>query len=485
LKIETTPIEKHQVKLTVEVDPEQLDDAMRRSARNIARKVKIPGFRPGKAPYSVIFRQYGEGPILEEAVDLLANELYPKALDEAGIQPYGPGSLQDIPSKEPLTLEFIIPLQAETILMDYKTIQKEYNPPQVDENEVIQSLDDLRGRYAELTTVERPSMETDLVSIRIKADKTGTDADPAEDSDPVLIHERTSQVIIAANSDNQNEWPFPGFSRQFMGLEAGQTGNFSHTFSQESPYESYRGLTALFEYEIIEVKSRKLPELTTEFAATFGEYSSVDELQNEIRQNLEKQKSSRYNTEYDDAVIEEIINGSEYRFPDQMVEREIDDMIHDLEHRLSEQRLDMDLYLKTRQISSDDLRAEMKPVAETRIKRTLTLSKIAELEKVRVTPEELQAEATRTMSSLAQYLPKDEAKRLTNRDVMNNLISNVMVDLMANHTLERLRQITSGQVVDLPEGESEPESEPVLETGDSQDQTQEQASEVEVGPSEN
>jgi hypothetical protein len=89
------------------------------------------------------------------------------------------------------------------------------------------------------------------------------------------------------------------------------------------------------------------------------------------------------------------------------------------------------------------------------------------------------------MSSLAQYLPKDEAKRLTNRDVMNNLISNVMVDLMANHTLERLRQITSGQVVDLPAGESEPESEPVLETGDSLDQTQEQASEVEVDPSEN
>jgi trigger factor len=360
--------------------------------------------------------------------------------------------------------------------MDYRIIQKEYNPPQVDEDEVTQSLNDLRGRHAELTTVERPSMETDLVSIRIKANRTGTETDSNDDSDPALIRERTTQVIIAENADNQNEWPFPGFSRQFIGLEAGQIGNFPHTFSQESPYESYRGVTALFEYEIIEVKSRKLPELTTEFAATFGEYSSVEELRNEIRNNLEKQKSSSYNTEYDDAVLGEIIDASEYRFPDQMLEREIDDMLHDLEHRLSEQRLDMDLYLKTRQISSADLRAEMKPVAETRIKRTLTLSKIAELEKVRVTPEELQTEASRTMASLAQFLPKDEAKRLTNRDVMNNLISNVMVDLMANHTLERLRQITSGQAVDLPAGESEPE--PVAEPGDSLDQIQELASEV-------
>jgi trigger factor len=489
LKIETTPIEKHQVKLTVQVDPEQLDDAMRRGARNIARKVKIPGFRPGKAPYAVILRQYGEGPILEEAVDFLANEIYPKALDEAGIQPYGPGSLQDIPSKEPLTLEFVVPLQAEAILMDYKTVQKEYNPPKVDEEEVTQSLEDLRGRYAELTTVERPSMETDLVSIRIKANRTGTEADSIEDSDPALIRERTTQVIIGGDADNQNEWPFPGFSRQFIGVEAGQTGNFSHTFSQESPYESYRGVTALFEYEIIEIKSRKLPELTTEFAATFGEYTSVDELRNEIRNNLEKQKSSSYNSEYDDAVLTEIIDGSEYRFPDQMLEREIDDMVHDLEHRLSEQRMDMDLYLKTRQISNDDLRAEMRPVAETRIKRTLTLSKIAEMEKIRVTPEELQTEASRTMSSLAQVLPKNEAKRLTNREVMNNLISNVMVDLMANHTLERLRQITSGQVVELPASEGGTGDVPdetlslVDKSVESSDHMQEQASEVD--PSEN
>ncbi len=467
MKIETTPIEKHQVKMTVEVDADQLEDARRRGARNIARKVKMPGFRPGKAPYAVILRQYGEGAILEEAVDLLANDVYPKALDEAGIQPYGPGTLSDIPSKEPLTLEFVIPLKAEANLMDYRTIRREYTPPVVDEAEVDEALEDLRGRYAELEPVERPAMETDLVSLRIKATKTTGDSAGGDDSDPAVIRERTTQVVISSSSEDQDEWPFRGFSRHFIGATAGQVGNFTHTFAEDSSYEPYRGIEALFEFEIIEVKSRKLPDLTDEFAATLGEYKNLDELRGDIRTNLERRKSSSYHSEYDEAVLTEIIDGSEYQYPDQMLEREIDEMLHDLEHRLSEQRLDMDLYLKSRQMSSDELRAEIKPAAETRIQRTLTLSKIAELEKIQITPEELQAEASRTLSSLAQFLPKNEAKRLGNRDVMNNVISNVMVDLMANHTLERIRLIASGQeiVISQPgEDLSEIPEEGLLET---------------------
>jgi trigger factor len=459
LKIETTPIENHQVKMTVEVDAEQLEEAKRRGARNIARKVKIPGFRPGKAPYMVILKQYGEGPILEEAVDLLANEIYPKALDEAGVQPYGPGTLQDIPTKEPLTLEFVIPLKAEATLMDYKSIQREYNPPVVDEYEVTQALQDLRSRYAELEPVDRPSMETDLVSVRIKATRNTPDDSSLEENDPILIRERTTQVIISQTDQeaSQEEWPFPGFSRLFIGVSAGQSNTFTHTFSDDSPFETFRGIEAIFDYEVIEVKSRKLPELDDQFAATLGVYKSLDELQNEVRENLERRKSSSYNSEYDEAILTQIIDGSEYQYPGQMLEREIDELLHDLEHRLTEQKLDMDLYLKTRQMTGEDLRAELTPVAESRIKRTLTLSKIAELEKIQVTPEELQAETSRTMSSLAQFLPKNEAKRLSNRDVLNNLISNVMVDLMANHTLERIRQIASGQSIAPPSEEEQPE----------------------------
>jgi trigger factor len=447
LKIETTPIENHQVKMTVEVDPQQLEDAKRQGARNIARKAKIPGFRPGKAPYAVILRQYGEGTILEEAVDILANEIYPKALDESGVQTYGPGTLHDITSKDPLTLEFVVPLKAEATLMDYKTIRREYDPPVVDEEEVGQALQDLQSRYAELAPVDRPAAETDLVSIRFHATRTVPDESVDDDNDPILIRERTTQVIISEETSDSGRdgWPFPGFARHFIGASAGQTGSFMHTFSEDSPYEPYRGTEALFDYEVIEIKSRKLPELTDEFAMTLGEYKSLGDLRDEIRKNLEQRKSSSYNSEYDEAVLTEIITGSQFKYPDQMIDREIDDMQHDLEHRLSEQRMDLDIYLKTRQMTNEDLTAEFKPVAETRIKRTLTLSRIAELEKIQVTQDELQAETSRTMSSLAQFLPKNESKRLTNRDVLNNLISNVMVDLIANHTLDRIRQIASGQ----------------------------------------
>jgi trigger factor len=131
LKIDKQLLDDHQAKLTVEIEEEKMDEMKHRAAKKIARSIKIPGFRPGKAPYSVIARQVGEPAIMDEAMEILIKEVYPDIIKEADIKPYGMGQLENILSLDPVALEFLIPLDVEVTLGDYKSIRNEYQPPQI------------------------------------------------------------------------------------------------------------------------------------------------------------------------------------------------------------------------------------------------------------------------------------------------------------------------------------------------------------------
>jgi len=461
LKIETQPLEDHQVKLTVEVEPDSFESAKRRAARYISRKTKIPGFRPGKAPYQVVVRQIGEATIIEEALELLVKDIYPEIIDEAEIQPYGPGQLENVVSMDPPVLEFVVPLEAEVELGDYHSISRPYEPKQITEKDVNDVLDDLRDRQAILEPVERPAQENDVVFVHL----SGIRKDVKEGEDPNLVSERSLNVTIKpqgmeteseeadSKENTSTEWPFPGFSRHLIDHSAGDELTLPHTFSQDSDFESLRGTEAEYHVTLEEVKSRTLPELNDEFAATLGEYETIEDLRKDIRSGLEQQTLQTYNEEYDTQVLDEAINQSTIKYPPQMLEREIDSVIHSLEHRLEEQNLDMDLYLKTRAMDMDALKEEARPVAESRLKRSLFLFELAKAENIEVEQEELQTETLRTMDSLAHTLSEKEARQLNNREVFSNLVGSIMADMLTQQSIERLRKIASGQLEEEPEVE--------------------------------
>jgi len=159
LNIDVERREDHQAKLTVEVDPSTFDAAKQRAARHISQHTKIPGFRPGKAPYPVVLRLVGEEAIIEEAVELLVKEIYPKALDEAGVEPYGPGSLENLKSTNPPIFEFLVPLKAEVELGDYESVRQPYELAEVPEKDVDTLLNNLREQHATIEPVERTVQE--------------------------------------------------------------------------------------------------------------------------------------------------------------------------------------------------------------------------------------------------------------------------------------------------------------------------------------
>jgi trigger factor len=399
----------------------------------------------------MVLRHVGEGAILEEATEILVNDVYPKAIDEAGIEPYASGSLENIPSLDPPTFEFVIPLKAEVELGDYKAVRLPYEPKETTEEDVERVIADLRERQAVQEPVQRPAQEGDIVYIRLSGERKAVE----EGTDPTLVNDRPFPVVIESeDADTENEWPFPGFSRLLIGTSPGDEKTFPHTFSDESAYESLRGVEAEFQVVVEDVKSRTLPELNDEFAQSVGEYASLEELRAKIKEDLHNHELEHYNEDYDQQVLDEITQVSTIKYPQQMLEREIDNVIESLKDRLGQQNQDIDLYLKSRQMDMDALREEVKPVAEERLKKTLVLLELSDAEKIQVNPDDLQSETTRTLEAMSRVLPEKEARRLSDRNAVSQLVGNIMMDMMTRQTLERIRAISSGE--GLGEVEAEP-----------------------------
>jgi len=451
LKIETTPLENQQVRLKVEVEPAQLEAAKRRAARHISEHSKIPGFRPGKAPYNIVQRFAGETAILEEAMELLVQDVYPKVIEESKIKPYGPGKLENIVSQEPPTFEFLVPLDAEVELGDYKAIRLRYKLKAITDKDVNKVLEDLRQQQAVIEPVERPAWEGDQVGIQLSAERKNV----KDGENSALIRERSVTIVIKPedtpdDDESGQEWPFPGFSRHLLGLSADDEKTVTYTFPEDSSFELFRGQDADYKLKVENVKSRTLPELNDEVAKAQGEFETLDALKVGIRQRLELNTQQEYDRGYDEKIFAKLLKMSQIKYPSQMLEQEIDTAMRQLENRLGQQNMDMETYLKTRKMDREALRKELSPMAEDRMKRFLLIYEIARSEDIQVSPEEVQQETIRTMGTLTSGMTPKQARRLATRDMVNNLASNITVDKLVGNTMERMRRIARGEFATEP-----------------------------------
>ena len=463
MNIEQQILENHQIKLTVQVESTKLEEAKQRAARHISQHKKIAGFRPGKAPYSIVVRNYGEEVILEEALDLLVKDIYPQVIEESKIKPYGPGSLENMPKLEPLTFEFIVPLEPEVILGEYKKIRIPYKQKAITKKDINKVLDDLRERQVVLEPSDQPAKQGDQVFIKLSIIRVN----PAEGEIPSLVKDRSMPVVISVNSDDKTEWPFQGFSQHLIGLESGQENSFQYTYPNDSEYKELRGTIVEVQIKVEEIKKRILPELTDEFAQTIGEqYDNLASLTDDIRKSLEKQSKEEYDNNYHDKIMKELLKDATIKYPPQMLDREVDIFIEQLENRLSQQKIDMETYLKMRKIDTDALRAELKPQAEERLKRTLVLLEIARVENIHVDNKELEAESMRTLDELGRMMPADKARKTLTNDFVRGMIGNIGADLLVNHTWDYLQTVARGELKEQSTDTIETEPEQPSETAE-------------------
>jgi trigger factor len=466
LNIVTTPREDHQVEMLVEVDADRMEAAKRRAARKISEKAKIPGFRPGKAPYDIVLRHYGEGVIVEEAVELLVNEVYPAALAEAKIEPASMGQLENVESLDPPTFKFIVPLQPTVELGDYNLVRYPYEWQAPAAGELDDEIQNLRRMYASTETVEREIQTGDYVLL----DVVGRKAKAADDEAPLV--ERSGFAIVIRDEEKEGEFPFAGFSKMLLGLKPGEGKNLSHKYAKGFDDEKLAGKNVAFEVTIKTVRGVNMPELDDEFAKKTGLGETVEELRKRMQENIERESQEKYDDEFYTAVIDKIKEGATVKYPPQVVEHEAGHVMDDLKRRLAQQGMDIETYFKVRDTSEEKfLEEEARPVAEKRLQRGLIMDELARTEKIELKEEEVAQEFQQAWMSLVMH-DQEFAKRTKNgkkapKELVDAVVMDVANRMTTRKVLERVKLIATGQagVEEKPakkakkaKAESEPEA---------------------------
>jgi trigger factor len=458
LKISQKSLDDHQIQFSVEVEPQTLESARQKAARKIAQRVKIPGFRPGKAPFNVIEKQVGAQAIKDEALDIVLDDMYPRVIEETGIKPYGPGTLEKVhEDKQPQVFEFRVPLSPEVKLGDYKGIRLPFKDKSVTEKDIKNVLDNLREQNAVLQPVERAAQEGDIAYILLSADRQT----PKDGKTTLLTERRYPVVIEKAEVDTKTEWPFPGFSRLLIGLKVGEEKSFPHTFAKDSEYEDLRGEAATFKLKVEEIKDRQLPELNDELAQSLGNYKTAADLRTEVEKQLTDNYKQQAEDEYENQIVEKIIEGSQIKYPPQMLHHEIHHYIEDMGPDLAARGLDLDTYLKSRQITHDQLEEEVSPRVEERLKKSLVIMEVSREEKVEVPESEVQGLVEEKIKRLQQVVSAEDMRKLLAKDNLQGLVSRTLTEEVIRRTLERLRAIAQGKEPEKLEVKTEKKEEKV------------------------
>ena len=445
MKIEKKLLDDHQMQLTVEVEADVMEANKRRAARQIAKRGKIPGFRPGKAPYDVIVRNFGEAAIVEQAIDILVDEIYPKVLEEAEIQPAAAGSLEKIEELDPPKLIFKVPLAPEIDLGDYHSLRLPYKYSAPGKKELDAALDDFRRMYATTETVERAAELEDYVLVDVKGERVK----PKDEEDRSAALSRQGYALVVRKEAQDDEWPYPGFSKELVGMNPDQSKTVKHKYPKDDPDESLQGETVNFEVTMKTIRSMTLPDLDDELAKATGQFETLNELKEAIKKDLEVRAKDEYDDEYFVELIDKIKAGATIKYPPQVVEHEANHVLEDLSQRLSQQGLELETYFKMQQTTQEKfMEEEAKPVAIKRLERSLILDQIARDEKIEVDESSLQSEFGQTLTEMQQQgmdLSQVRGGKKGQQQVAEAIAMQSANRLMTRRTLERIKAIATGE----------------------------------------
>ncbi len=434
-QVQTEILETRQAKIIIEVDDSTRQKEMKAAARRIAGKVRIPGFRKGKAPYNIIRQYYGEAAILEEALDNIAQDAYKRALDDADLEPYAPGSLDNV-EFDPMVLTFSVPLAPVTKLNDYRSVRVDYSAKEPKDEDIEEALEVLRERQAETEPVDRALAYGDVAEMSIVGKLTDAD----EDDDPWLVRDN---VRIVINEDAT--YPLPGFPEKVLGMKATEERSFELDVpdDEEIP-EDMRGKMIAFDVTCTTVMDFKKPELTDEFAQSLGEYETVKALRDDLVETRKNQLEQEARDEYLEKIFEALDEIVDIAYPDAMLEHEVEHRIEDFDRQLQQSGLKLEDYKKINDIDDEKLFEDFKPDVEKRIRRSLILSELVEEEKLSVTDDDVEDEIATLILSYGteaafarQFFSSDEAKR------------SIRDRLLTDKAINRLMAIAKGEAPEI------------------------------------
>jgi trigger factor len=385
-----TPLPKSRLQLEFELPPERLSRAMDQAVGRLSRQVRVPGFRPGKAPRFMLERVLGPTAVLDDAVDHLVEDAFREAVKAQDIVSLASPEVEITQAEEgkPLLFKAVIQVRPEVKLGDYEHFGFSPEIRPVDDAMIAQVVDELRDAHSELEPVEgRPAKEGDYAVIGFTGTRDGVEF-PGGSSERMPLIIGQDRLI-------------PGFEDRLLGVAKGETVEFDITFPEDYQEESLRGQDAHFSVTVKELREKVLPEATDEFAKKVGKFEDMAELTAELRTRLEANALDHARHDFADKIIDYATANATMDLPDILVDQEVEVMHDELRSALARQGITEEAYLKVVNKTDEDLHTEFRPQAEKRVKTLLVLSEIARAKGVEVPESDVQAEIERARSRYA------------------------------------------------------------------------------------
>ncbi|MBM7461511.1 trigger factor [Rhodococcus coprophilus] len=361
------------VRINVEVPFEELQPDFDRAFQSLAGQVRIPGFRPGKAPRKILEARVGRGAVLEQVVNDAIQSRYSEAVTANEVKVLGQPEIDVTKLEDNVELVFNaeVDVRPEITLPDFSEISVTVDPVEITDEDIDEQLLSLRQRFGTLTGVDRPVQDGDFVSIDLSATVDGKEV--TEAATEGLSHEVGSGQLI------------DGLDEAIIGTSAGESKDFESTLLAGE----FAGRKAVVTVKVNSVKERELPEADDDFAQLASEFDTIDELTADLRERVERVKKVEQAGQIRDKVLEVLLDTVEIPLPDAVVQAEVDSAVHDAIHELDHDEAQLDKLLEAQGSSREEFDKEARESAERSVKTQLLLDAIAEAEGTTVEQQEL------------------------------------------------------------------------------------------------
>lgn len=392
---ETQKVDTNLYELNITVDGEQYAKALDASFKKNAAKLNIPGFRKGKAPKSIVYKMVGESYFYEDAINSSYGEAYEEALKESGLEAvaYPEVELKDVDGTH-YTFVAKVTVKPEVTLGEYKGLKAERESDKVTDADVETEMNAMADRNARMG--EAP------------------EGAKAEMGDTAVIDYEGFVGDVAFEGGKGEDHPLslgsgqfiPGFEEGVVGHKVGESFEVNVTFPTEYHSEELAGKDATFKVTIKELKRKELPTLDDEFAKDVSEFDTLEELKKDLTEKMAAEKKDQADSKMENDLLEQAVKNMTVEIPTVMFENKAQDMVEEFGYRLQTQGMNMDMYMKYTGTTPEALTAQFMLQAEAQVRTTLLLEKIAEVENIEITEEDINGEYDRMVKDYGMELDK-------------------------------------------------------------------------------
>ncbi len=403
----TNNVETNKYELEIEISADDFEAAIEKAYLKARKNIAMPGFRKGKAPRKLIEKEYGEQVFFEDAVNLLYAPVVNGAVEESGLELVTRPEVEvtEISKENGVKLKATCITKPEVEVKDYKGIEVEKVVNPVTDEDINKQLDALREKNVTVETVDDRAAENgDDVVIDFEGfkDDVAFEGGKAED---FTLSLGSGQFI-------------PGFEDQIVGHNAGEDFDINVTFPEEYQVKELAGAPAVFKIKLKSISKKVMPELDDDMVKDSTEFDTVDEYKADVKKKLEEANEKHADSEVEAKIFDKVIENMTAEIPQVMFDNRVNEMIGELEQRLAPQGISLDLYMQYTGQTIDTVKKAYAEQAEKQVKLRLALEKIAKLENIEVTEDELKAEFDKLaeaykldVDQIKQFIHDDDLKK--------------------------------------------------------------------------